>query len=93
MRCLCGYVEPEAWKEQLEILFKSGPRKGEVKEVKTITHTPKDDELFILLRVERDFGFVRIDKAPLWSYESKVENHARLLACPKCGTVKMETYQ
>lgn len=86
MKCLCGYEEPEAYEKETPIYFQSGKRKGELKTVYREWIEPKEDEKFIRLGVEKNFGFVKYYK----SWDSTYEQPIDLYACPKCGTVKME---
>lgn len=89
MKCLCGYEEPENWSEPIEVLFQAGKRKGQVKEIKTVYHDVKEEDKFIRISVEKDFGFV-VKKHHDW-YGS-AETLVGLYACPRCLTVKMEGY-
>lgn len=88
MRCLCGYIEPEDWEEQVEVLYLSGKRKGELKEVKIVYHEVQENEKFIPITVEKDFGFL----VKRETYCGQSETQVRLYACPKCFTVRMEDF-
>lgn len=88
MKCLCGYEEPKEWEEQVEILFKSGLRKGQLNKIQTVIHEVKEEDKFIKLRVEKDFGFVKT-VAPSYSWGKNTEQAIDLFACPKCKTVRM----
>ena len=85
MKCLCGYVEPEDWEEDVEILYQSGPRKGEVKEVKHVYHEVPDEELFIKIEIERGFKFTKT----VHELYGRDEVDIKLYACPKCHTIKL----
>ena len=87
MRCLCGYIEPEDWEEQVEVFYLSGKRKGELKEVKTIYHDVQEDEKFIPITVEKGFAFVVVKHQ---TYFGRCESMVSLYACPKCFTIRME---
>lgn len=91
MKCVCGHEEPEEWEEEVEVLFQSGPRKGQVKKVETVVHEVDEKDKFIKIEVEKDFGFVVVEK-PMSYYSSKDKTPAELYACPKCSTVKMSRY-
>ena len=89
MKCICGYVEPEDWQEEVEVLFQSGSRKGQVKEIKTIFHDVKEEDKFIRITVEKDFGFVVKRKSFSYYGDEYSEAEVGLYACPKCHTIKM----
>lgn len=66
--------------------YKSGKRKGEIKEIKPKMHWfYRDDPHFIELTSEKDVDRLvyEDDTEPYW-YNKK---EAELYACPKCGTV------
>lgn len=85
MKCLCGHIEPQTVVEEIEILFQSGPRKGQVKMTEEKVTEPKYSELFIRIGVEKGFSFTKTEK----SYYGNDEYECLLYACPKCGTVKL----
>lgn len=89
MKCICGYEEPVETEEQVEVFFKSGPRKGQLSRVDTIVHEVDKSDMFIQLGVEKGFGFTRIvQRHHYWDDEETYEVH--LYACPKCHTVKID---
>jgi ABC-type ATPase with predicted acetyltransferase domain len=89
MNCICGYTEPEEWSEEVDVLYVSGKRKGELKEVKTIYHEVDEKDKFIPITVEKDFGFVVVKHQ---YYFGRCESMVSLYACPKCFTIRMEGY-
>ena len=92
MKCICGYEEPEDWQEEVEVLFQSGPRKGQVKEIKTVFHDVKEEDKFLRITVEKGFDFVVKRKAYGFYSDEYSEACVGLYACPKCHTVKMYEY-
>lgn len=58
MKCLCGHIEPQTVVEEIQILFQSGPRKGQVKRIEEKVTEPKYSELFIRIGVEKGFSFL-----------------------------------
>ena len=70
------------------IRFKSGKRKGEIKEVKPKVITVyEDDPDFIKLRMQKDVDQFVYDAGGDFDVFMQ---EADLLACPKCGTVIVE---
>lgn len=90
MKCICGYEEPKEWEEEVEVLFKSGPRKGQLNKIETVVHEVEQKDRFIKIMVEKDFGFVREDR-PMSYWQSAETWPVQLYACPKCSTVRMES--
>lgn len=86
MKCVCGYVEPTEWDEDIPVYYQSGKHKGELKHVETKTHYIDQKDKFIEILIERDFSFVVKD----YSYYSESNQDVSLFACPKCKTVRME---
>lgn len=91
MKCVCGYEEPKDTAENVNLFFKSGPRKGEFKGIEVVLHRVPEDQKFIEIRVEKDFGFVRIEKGDRsYHWQRNEEYGVKLFACPECLTVRLE---
>lgn len=83
MKCVCGYIEPEATCEQVEVRFQSGKRKGELKHIQDIWTYPEEKDMFKQIKIEKGFGF---ETQGEWSYFQSVE----LYMCPECHTIKAD---
>jgi hypothetical protein len=86
MKCLCGYVEPVTTVEEITVLFKSGPRKGQLKEIKEVITEPRLNDLFIRIGAGLGFGFTRKTNS---YYGDDYQQEVALYACPVCSTVQM----
>lgn len=87
MKCVCGYDQPEEHSEDVNVFFKSGPRKGELKCVETVVHEVNKKDLFVKIGVEKGFSFVRVDANKYYWNEDETPP-VELLGCPRCGTIK-----
>jgi len=84
----CGYLYKREEKHVDEVIrYKSGKHKGEVKSIgEKIIEFEVGDEPFIRLKPKYEHsGYVYYDKYIYQREQIEVD----LVACPKCGTVKM----
>lgn len=93
MKCVCGYekvgTQPVEVPAQ-SILHTRGKNKGKVKEyipahTEWVDSDPQNPE-FIVIGVERDFEFT---KEVNHHYNGTLKIPVEILACPKCGTLKL----
>jgi hypothetical protein len=89
MKCVCGYVEPKETREEVQVLFQSGKRKGEVKRVDEVVTAPRLEDKFIEVSVEKGFTFTKLINCQ-WSSRTEAV-HCSLYACPRCGTIKLDS--
>jgi hypothetical protein len=68
------------------ILFKRGPRKGQVKEKRT-----RRKFWVLTFRAETEDISIGSFVAPL-TVEVKLDDYHNLYGCPECGTVRMERW-
>ena len=83
----CGYEKKPDEIVTKEILYKTGKKKGQVREVtKETTTYPNFIEVHV--RGRDDFSTKNTDR---WSINEDLR--AGLYACPKCGTIRLESWE
>jgi len=92
MKCYaCGYEKRQKFVNVAEVKrFKSGKRKGEIKEVKEdrIDVFEKDPKFIEVLVAKGSVETHIRDKAPFWGSDGYEE--VTIYACPQCGTLKID---
>lgn len=90
----CGYVKKSMYVDDNKIIrYKSGPRKGEVKEIiETRRDIFENDPSFKEINIgkgELDFTATREDNSD-YSLLCKEHDYVTVYACPNCGTLKIK---
>lgn len=93
MKCVCGYEkigEVQVKVPAKDILYTSGKNKGLVKKTEpaytTYQDADPDKEEFYKIRIEKDFGFIRV-VGDGWERSSL---GVEVYACPSCGTLRID---
>jgi DNA-directed RNA polymerase subunit M/transcription elongation factor TFIIS len=95
MKChACGYEKKsEPRIVETPVLYRAGPKKGQVKRIDTATVDPyADDPAFIRILVERDFEFryrKSLGEAHPWGDRCGDIN---VWGCPRCGTLRIDSW-
>lgn len=91
MKCYaCGYEKRQKFVNIAEVKrFKSGKRKGEIKEIIEDTiDVFADDPDFIELFVANGSIDFQVKGTPSW-WDKSEYNNIQVYACPMCGTLKL----
>jgi hypothetical protein len=95
MKCYaCGYEKQVMMINDNKIIrFKSGPRKGQIKEtIENRRDFFEDTPKFIEINIGKgdiDFTQVVVNDGDMWPSENE---SATIYACPECGTLKLKLY-
>jgi len=87
MKCVaCGYEhKPDRYEEQ-EVKYKSGKKKGQVKETqRVLVETYKE---FIPVKIARALEFT-MPASSKWDPDVEVD----VVACPECGTLRLNSWR